>query len=356
MTIWDADGRVRDHRGAAPIPAFDLAEGFVSLQLGTPPRAYQGFSRWSTAGERRKVTVLIDAALRDDLAWDIAGDMAEPGLWLLPLAIVVLGLVVRRGLRPLRELSAEVRGLDVHRPSPLTTGGDHPELHALAGAIDTLAGRYQDALRREQQLANEFAHELRTPLTSIALQAHVLRAPLGDAERAAALQRLEADALRAGAVLNDLLALARADRAELEERQQRVDLGATARRVAAEFAQAASDAGQDLGVGGDETMAVSGHPVLLEIALRNLIENALAHTGKGTTIDVQLNAAQRWLQVCDSGEPRSAAAAGDRVGLGLGLGHRVVAKVAQIHAARFEPVAPPAGFKTCYRLSFPAPD
>lgn len=44
-----------------------------------------------------------------------------------------------------------------------------------------------------------------------------------------------------------------------------------------------------------------GHPVLLEIALRNLIENALAHAPAGATIEVQLNATERWFQVCDNG-------------------------------------------------------
>lgn len=44
-----------------------------------------------------------------------------------------------------------------------------------------------------------------------------------------------------------------------------------------------------------------------------------------------------------------------KVSLGLGLGHRVIDKVAQIHSARFDTVAAPDGFRTCYRISFPGP-
>jgi two-component system sensor histidine kinase QseC len=38
----------------------------------------------------------------------------------------------------------------------------------------------------------------------------------------------------------------------------------------------------------------------------------------------------------------------------LGLGHRVVDKVAAIHNASFAVAAPPAGFGVCYRISFGA--
>jgi two-component system sensor histidine kinase QseC len=42
---------------------------------------------------------------RDDLATDIADRWCEPGLWLLPVVALVLGLAIHRGLRPLRELA-----------------------------------------------------------------------------------------------------------------------------------------------------------------------------------------------------------------------------------------------------------
>ena len=320
-------------------------------------RPAEGLARLLALVERRprlKVAVLTDAGLRDDLAWDVAGDIAEPGLWLLPVAVLVLGLVVRRGLRPLRALSSEVHALDVRQPAPLTTGRQHEELHTVAAAIDTLGARYGTALQREQQLASELAHELRTPLTSIALQANALRQTLGDDERDAALRRLEQDALRAGNVLSALLALARTGRTELAESTQRVDLCDLARQVTAEYAQAALDSGHDLGLSADGALPIDGHPVLLDLALRNLIDNALGHTARGTRVEVQVNAAERWLQVCDDGQ-----ALGDAGGqgpnahtLGLGLGHRVVDKVAAVHQAQFAAVDPPPGFVRCYRIQW----
>ncbi len=350
VVVWDADGRLLQHRGPAPVPAFDQREGHFDLDLGTPPTRWRVFSRWSADTPRRKVTVLGDAGLRDALALDVAGDIAEPGLWLLPVAVLVLGLVVRRGLKPLRELSEEVHALDVRRPEPLRAGRGHAELRAVADAIDTLGERYRAALDRERQLASEFAHELRTPLTSIALQANALRQPSAPEERATALHRLEQDALRAGEVLTALLALARASRAELGEAAQPVELAELARGVVGEFAQAALDSGHTLEFEADAPLKIEGHPVLLEMALRNLIDNAIGHTARGTRIEVRLDAAQRWLQVSDDGR---ATTPDPTRHLGLGLGHRVIDKVASVHRAAFGPADPPAGFVRSYRLSWP---
>jgi len=69
--------------------------------------------------------------------------------------------------------------------------------------------------------------------------------------------------------------------------------------------------------------ALNGHPVLLQLALRNLVENALGHTPPGTQVEVQLDPQARWLQVCDNGAQvagRGAAPVAAPVGLGLGLG------------------------------------
>ena len=91
------------------------------------------------------------------------------------------------------------------------------EFESVVASINTLLDRQQDALVRERRLANEVAHELRTPLSSIALQASALGGGLDPQAQAQAVTQIGQDALRAGHVLNQLLALARASRAQLHE-------------------------------------------------------------------------------------------------------------------------------------------
>lgn len=361
VVVWNHDGRVITRTGEAPLPPFTVDDGFVDLQLGEPPTRWRSFSQWNGPDRQRKVMVLLSVDERDALAWDIAEQMAEPGLWLLPVVAIALGLAIRRGLTPLYELSHDVHELDVTRGEPLKTRHPHAEFESVVRSINLLVERQHAVLARERQLASELAHELRTPLAALALHARNLRGEIVDAaSRDQALERIEHDALRAGNVLSQLLQLARASRAEMAEAEQPFDLCELARRVVAEYAQPALDSGHELALEGEQPFPLTGHPVLVEVALRNLLDNALGHTRPGTLVEVQLDPQARWVQVCDNGggdRPAPAAGAGGSrsgLNLGLGLGHRVVEKIAAIHHARFASVPAPEGFTSCYRLSFDA--
>ncbi|GKT01831.1 two-component sensor histidine kinase [Acidovorax sp. SUPP3434] len=354
VVLWGANGQLLSRTGSAPLPAFDLPDGFADLELGDPPVSWRGFSQWDAAHDR-KIMVLLNLDERDDLADDIAGQIIEPGLWLLPVVALALGLAVRRGLRPLYSLSDAVARLDVVRAERLDAGNAPRELDPMVVSINTLLDRQQAALARERRLANEVAHELRTPLSSIVLQARALDGGLSAQEQAQALARIGQDALRAGHVLNQLLALARASRTQLHEAAAPVDLADLARRVSADYAQAAWAREDSIAVAAPGALVWHGNAVLLEIALRNLLENALKHTPHGTRIEVQLGQAEHggpWLQVADDGARHHAQGAAPAPVDSLHLGHEIVARVAEAHGARFGPGAVPPPFTTCYRLEF----
>lgn len=357
VAVWDGNGTLLTRTGPAPLPAFDTPEGFATLALGEPSRAWRVFARWDEGGHVRKVAVLLSVQERDALAEDIAGQVATPGLWLLPIVALVLTLAVRRGLRPLLDLSARVRALDIHHAGRLQAP-PHAEFQAMVEAIETLGARYRTALVHERELADTFAHELRTPLASLRLHAASLRGALTPPQRQAALQQVEADAARTAAIMDDLLALARAGRTQLAEAAQALDLAALARRIAAEQAQQAFGGAHELSVDAPAVCTVHGHPVLLEIALRNLVANALGHTPPGTAVEVRVQADPPALQVRDNAASM-APTAGRRPGgavLGLGLGHQVVRRIAAVHGGHFDTSAPDAEGWRCDTLTLgPAP-
>ncbi|WP_037472030.1 two-component sensor histidine kinase [Simplicispira psychrophila] len=361
---WDAQGRLLLHTGAAPLPLFSAAEGFADLPLGTNATTWRSFSQWDTA-HSRKIMVLLDLNERDDLAHDIAGQMIEPGLWLLPVVALALGLALRRGLQPLYALSHDVTALDASSGQRLASRHAWSEFEPVVASINTLLDRQRDALARERRLAHEVAHELRTPLSSISLQASALRGGLQGDAQTQALARIGQDALRAGHVLNQLLALAHTSRAQMHETAAPVDLAAVARTVCADHAQAAWKRGDQIAVIGPTQLMVQGHALLLDMALRNLLENALKHTPAHTCIELQLgrNAEDAaWVQVCDDGARACHGPDGDQSAAvskaqtaaadSLHLGHEIIKRVALAHGAQFGSVPAPAPFTTCYRIAF----
>lgn len=357
---WDEQGRLLSLQGTTVAPLFTHEEGFATFTLGPEQAAWRSFSHWDAA-KNRKVMVMLPLQARDDLARDIASQMIEPGLWLLPVVSLALGLALWRGLRPLYALSSDVAALDPTSSQRLALRHAWSEFESVVGSINTLLDRQQDAMVRERRLASEVAHELRTPLASIALQASALEGGLSGQAQAQALTRIGQDALRAGYVLNQLLALARASRAELQEARTPVDLCALARRVCADYAQAAWQRGDEMALAAPPALVVSGHPVLLEMALRNLVENALKHTPSGTCIAVQIGVSDHgdaWLQVCDDGARSTQDDGGQartRAADSLHLGHEILQRVADAHGGRFGVAPAAAPLTTCYRLDLPQP-
>jgi two-component system sensor histidine kinase QseC len=352
--IWARDGHLQAIHGDAPVPAFREDEGFADVQLGQPPRPWRSFAQWDPERQRR-VMVLIDLGERDDLAGDIAEQLTEPGMWLLPVITLALGLAIWRGLRPLYELSEDVARLDPARDRALPARHALREFDSVIDSINGLLRRQRDLLERERRFANEVAHEMRTPLASIALQSRALRGGLDAAERERALAQIEADALRAGHVLTQLLSLARADRLTLAQAAQPVDLGELAARVVGEYAQAAWQGEHELAVNDAGAVWVNGHAGLVEIALRNLVENVLRHTPAGTRAEVCAGQddAGAWLCVRDDGASRPQAPRPHRAD-SLGLGHKIITRVAEVHGARFEAWAGEPPYATGWRLWFPA--
>ena len=367
VLVWDVTGALLARSGQAPLPTFVAREGFADLALGQPATQWRSFSQWNAA-HTRQVMVLVKADERDDLAEDVAEHVVVPSLLLLPLVTLVLSAAIRRGLRPLQALSRDVEALEAGEAGRLQARHPHWEFNSVVVSINQLVGQQQDALERERQLASEIAHELRTPLASIALQAAALRqrmgAQVGTDVDPAALQRavaqIGADALRAGHVVSQLLSLARASRAGLAQPKRPIDLATWLPPLVADYAQAAWASGHELSLSGPEPepdtgpVQVSGHPLLLELALRNLIDNALQHTPRGTAVSVQWGVSgdgAAWLQVADNAEPVVIAA--KKSSERLGLGHKIVGRVMQVHSGRLAPVVTVTG--RCYRLTFAAP-
>lgn len=83
--------------------------------------------------------------------------------------------------------------------------------------------------------------------------------------------------------------------------------------------------------------------------MRNLIDNALAHTPRGTAVQITVAADPPTIEVCDNGPLHGPPGSGKAAG--LGLGHQVVGRVALVHNGHFDILPAADGSSTCYKLT-----
>ena len=206
--------------------------------------------------------------------------------------------VVRLGLRPLDrmgETAGAIAGGDLsRRVSPATerteVGRLGLALNAMLGQIEKAFAERQASENRLRQFLADASHELRTPLASIRGYAELFRigAAREPEETEKAMGRIEDESARMGALVENLLALARLDQVP-EIARKPVDLAALARDAADDARAVAPD--RDVNLDADESVTVLGDASQLRQVLGNLVRNALMHTPAGTPIELAVRRA-----------------------------------------------------------------
>lgn len=357
LVAWD-DGRlVADTHGMvrglalAALPA----QGFATVRVNVPGvvpewRAYS--AQVTQEGRLRRVIVLMDLKQRYELGKDIAEHVALPALLVLPLVSLLLWWAIRRGLRPLDQLSSEVAALDGFAGQRLDTQHRHREFASTVAAINALVDTLQTRAQREREFASDVAHELRTPLAGIRALADYGLAQTTPGIWREQLGRIAASQARASHLVDQLLGLALADEGRTALQREAVRLDAMVEQAVLRHLARADAQGVDLGARGleSEPVTVQASVALIEGILDNLIDNALRYGGRTITVELagtvlsvvddgpgippeaQRTLTARWAQGPD----------GQKLGQGAGLGLSIVSRYAELLGAalRLEAVAP----------------
>ncbi len=302
---------------------------------------------------------------------------------LLLLLIVWVRRTIDTNLRPLTQLQEAVNRRDAHDLAPLpdaiSTDARTRDVQRLGGALNSLLERLAHSLAAQREFSGNVAHELRTPLAGIRAQAEYALGQTDSRVWRAQLEGILRSEARASHVVEQLLALARADESQGAARLQPIELGALVREVLLRELPRAEAAGVDLGASGlDDAALVWGDPMLIEGILGNLLDNALRYgvvTAPSVTVAVSVAAGHVSLVVQDNGPGLSAAerqlvlqrgaqgAGGHELGAGADLGLAIVCRYAELMDADFtlEPGPDAVGLRACVRwprhtASDPAPN
>ncbi len=292
---------------------------------------------------------------RSRLATEIIKGVILPQFVILPLAVLLVWMALARGIRPLAELQQRIRQRESTDLSPIEERHVPEEVAPLVGAINDLLQRLDQSIARQRHFLADAAHQLKTPLAGLRTQAELAERELDTGQRDPqsmkhSLQQIALSSQRAAHMVNQLLAMARAEDTEQSLRRQEVDLAAVTMETVRDFVPKAMDKRIDLGYEGPQGDAAAplwGQPVLVRELVRNLVDNALQYTPAGGTVTARVTPDPFGqvvvLQVEDTG-PGIAPAERDLVFRpfyralgtnvdGSGLGLAIVQEIANAHEA-----------------------
>lgn len=232
----------------------------------------------------------VDAAVGRLTALQIAAT----GL-VIALLSLVTWWVLRLGVRPVRQMTvaaSQVAAGDLELRIPEAPDGT--EAAQLGAALNTMLGRFESAFSRTRQSEERLrrfladaSHELRTPVTTVRGYAELYRLGglRGAGELDGAMVRVEAESVRMGRLVEDLLRLARLDDGQRPERSS-VDLAEVVREQVADLAVVEPGRVVLAQVESATVRGVSDH---LHQVVANLLRNAVVHTPPTAPITVALS-------------------------------------------------------------------
>jgi signal transduction histidine kinase len=294
--IWAVDGQVIDRSDpdlsvpgpAAPGTRSREGRREVTVRTSSGPTVLAGQSLAAVRAELWSLVVTLAALGAAAIAVSLAG-----GRWL-----------VDRALRPIDRISATARTMiDGDFGARIPVERVETELTQVARALNEAFDRLHGSLERQRRFTADASHELRTPLATLSTEVQWALArerPPDDYRRA--LDACRRAATRMHAIVERLLALARAEAGADDDRRVPVRLDELVHQVAADLEPLA--AARNIAIEVDAApVSAPGVPDRLLDAVTNVVANAVGYNVEGGRVRIALRErdGQAELAVRDTG-------------------------------------------------------
>jgi two-component system sensor histidine kinase TctE len=343
---------------------------------GTPVRVAYSYVNLEEDQQREPRLALVQVAetleKRAKLANEIIKGVILPQFIILPIVLALVWFALSRGLLPLAELQERIRARRSDDLSPIPPRQVPEEITPLVSSLNEMLERLKLSIDMQKRFIADAAHQMKTPLAGMRMQSELALRQTDQGEIHRSLEQLAKSSEAATRLVNQLLALARAEnQPQAGAALAPLELGELARATVQDWVQASFNDGIDLGFEEPPVpVAIDGNPLMLREMLSNLIDNALRYTPRGGAVTVRVRSAtgHAILEVEDNGPGIPAAERAhvferfyrilDSNAEGSGLGLAIVREIAQQHGAEVDLFGNPRvtnpKFPGClFRLTFP---
>ncbi|MDD5215052.1 MAG: ATP-binding protein [Methylococcales bacterium] len=367
--LWSNINGIVLHSDSAPLFALSTADhGFSDTNIDG--HLWHVFSIASTNGEY-VIHVGQKEEIRAELTDEISSQLVTQFLVGLPILGLLIWLIVGWALSPLNRLEIALSRREASYLKPLSTKKLPNEIVPIVYEINTLFVQLEQAFEHERQFTADAAHELRTPLAGLLTQAQVALRTADETVRNQALKRIEQAVHRMTYLVQQLLTFSRIDsnteylakavthvENEIVQIITELDAEAYKKRIRLEFIE-------------ENVVPIMANTLLINILIRNIIDNAIKYTPLRGDINVSLIGTSSQLIFCveDSGpgiapeEYENSLKRFHRcvetahTAQGTGLGFSIVQRIAGIHNAELSLGASELGglkVKVAFPLPLPA--
>ncbi len=294
--IWVGDHLITQSQNSLAFQKFEAIPGFSNATFHSHKWRFFVFV---DPKNHIKIEVSERYDVRHELIANFMTSLIIPAVIFIPLVLIILGVAIRRILKPVVKMSRQIDQRSSQDLAPITTTNIAAEIAPMIAALNNLFKRIDESFQRERNFTDHATHELRTPLAAIKTQTQVLSKKLAHhPDIQDGLLNLQSSVDRATRLVEQLLSLSRLQ--NTDDHHQHIDLSHMVDRILHDMTHAATEKQIALTTHLAQKLTITANDIDMHLLLSNILDNAIKYTPEKGKIDIHLSD-QGLLKIIDTG-------------------------------------------------------